>query len=194
MRNEVGTGVGRAPAPAPLAAPTPLAAPARGQFRFAVMVAVGMLLATLVVAWVYDLPVREPDSVAGPTWLRLPLILLAAFLLDVLPRATARAWRRRGLQHLPGTVREVVRDRWGLPHLTFALVGLGAWYVTYASFRNLKSFVPFVNLHLWDDTLEDIDRVLFLGHNPVAATHALFGTGLAAEFFSFLYIADRKSV
>src|SRR3712207_1944794 len=183
MRDEVATGVGRAPSPAPLAAP------ARGQFRFAVMVAAGMSVATLVVAWAYDLPVRDPDSVAGPTWLRLPLILLAAFLLDVLPRASARAWRRRGLQHLPGTVREVVRDRWGLPHLTFALVGLGAWYVTYASFRNLKSFVPFVNLHLWDDTLEDIDRVLFLGHNPVEVTHALFGTGLAAEFFSFLYIA-----
>jgi PAP2 superfamily len=183
MRNEVGTGVGQVPAQAPLAAP------ARGQFHFAVMVALGMSLATLVVAWVYDLPVRDPDSVAGPTWLRLPLILLAAFLLDVVPRAAARAWRRRDLRHAPGAVREVVRERWGLPHLTFSLVGLGAWYLTYASFRNLKSFVPFVNLHLWDGTLEDVDRVLFLGHNPAEVTHALFGTGVAAHFFSFLYIA-----
>jgi len=153
------------------------------------MIALGMSVATLVVAWVYDLPVRDPDSVAGPTWLRLPLILLAAFLLDVVPRAAARAWRRRDLRHVPDTVGEVVRERWGLPQVSFALVGLGAWYLTYASFRNLKSFVPFVNLHLWDGTLGDIDHVLFFGHDPVVLTHALFGTGVAAHFFSFLYIA-----
>src|SRR3712207_879790 len=174
MRDEVATGVGRAPSPAPLAAP------ARGQFRFAVMVAAGMSVATLVVAWVYDLPVRDPDSVAGPTWLRLPLILLAAFLLDVVPRVSARAWRRRDPRQVPGLVREVVRERWGLPHVAFALVGLGAWYLTYASFRNLKSFVPFVNRHLWDGALADLDRVLFFGHDPVQLSHAFFGTGLAA--------------
>jgi PAP2 superfamily len=183
MRDEVGTGVG------PVSASAPPDVPARGQFRFAVMVALGMSVATLVVAWIYDLPVRDPDSVAGPTWLRLPLILLAAVLLDVVPRAVARAWQRRDLRHVAGAMREVVRERWGLPHLRFALVGLGAWYLTYASFRNLKSFVPFVNLHLWDGTLAEVDRVLFLGHDPVTLTHALFGTGFAAQFFSFLYIA-----
>ncbi len=165
-----------------------VAGPVRGQFRFAVMIALGMSVTTLVVAWVYDLPVRDPDSVVGPTYLRLPLILLAAFLADVLPRAVARARRRRPGQ-LVTTVREVVRERWGVPHVTFALVGLGAWYLTYASFRNLKSFVPFVNRHLWDDTLADLDRVLFLGHDPVELTHAVFGTGAAAPFFSWVYIA-----
>jgi hypothetical protein len=184
MRDEVGTGAGRVPATAPLMAPE------RGQFRFAVMVAVGMGVATLVVAWIYDLPVRDPDSVAGPTWLRLPLILLAAFLLDVLPRAAARAWHGRDVRHVWSTLQEVVRRRWALPQVRFALVGLGAWYVTYASFRNLKSFVPFVNRHLWDGALADVDRVLFFGHDPVELTHAAFGTGgAAAEFFSFLYIA-----
>jgi len=183
MRDEVGTGVGAQPAASALAGPV------RGQFRFAVMIALGMSVTTLIVAWVYDLPVRDPDSVAGPTWLRLPLILLGAFLLDVLPRAAGRAWRRHEVRRLPGTVREVVHERWGLPQVSFALVGLGAWYLTYASFRNLKSFVPFVNLHLWDGALADVDRVLFFGHNPVVLTHALFGTGVAAQFFSFLYIA-----
>ncbi len=186
MRHEVGTGVGTGMEQ--VSGVAPAAHPARGQFRFAVMVALGMSVATLVVAWVYDLPVRDPDSVAGPTYLRLPLILLAALLADVLPRAAARAWRRRDLRRLPALVREVVRERWGLPHLTFALVGLGAWYLTYASFRNLKSFVPFVNRHLWDDTLADIDRLLFFGHDPVELSHALFGSGIA-PFFSFVYIA-----
>ncbi len=166
-----------------------LAGPARGHFRFAVMIALGMSVATLLVAWVYDLPVRDPDSVAGPTYLRLPLILLAAFLADVLPRAVARAWRRRAPGRVVEAVREVVRERWGLSHVTFALVGLGAWYLTYASFRNLKSFVPFVNRHLWDDTLADLDRLLFLGHHPVELTHAVFGTGAAAHVFSLVYIA-----
>ena len=170
-------------------APAPLTHPARGQFRFAVTIALGMSAATLVVAWVYDLPVRDPDSVAGPTWLRLPLILLLAFLLDVLPRAAARAWRRRDLRRLPVLVQEVVRERWTWPHVAFALVGLGAWYLTYASFRNLKSFVPFVSGHLWDSTLADLDRALFFGHDPVELTHAVFGTGIAAPFFSFVYIA-----
>lgn len=183
MREGSGTGVRQAHAAAPLADPAP------GQFRFAVTVALGMSVATLVVAWVYDLPVRDPDSLAGPTWFRLPVILLAAFLLDVLPRAVARSWRGRDLRRLPAVTREVVRQRWTLPHVTFALVGLGAWYLTYASFRNLKSFVPFVNRHLWDSTLADIDRVLFFGHDPVEVTHAVFGTGAVAPFFSFVYIA-----
>jgi hypothetical protein len=187
MREGVGTGVETGAGP--VRQPAPLAEPGRGQFRFAVMVALGMSVATLVVAWVYDLPVRDPDSLAGPTWFRLPVILLAAFLLDVLPRAATRSWRGRDLRRLPTVTAEVVRERWTLPHVTFALVGLGAWYLTYASFRNLKSFVPFVNRHLWDSTLADLDRLLFFGHDPVVVTHALFGTGVAAPFFSFVYIA-----
>ena len=183
MRGGAGTGVGQVRAAAPLAHP------ARGQFRFAVTVALGMSVATLVVAWVYDLPVRDPDSLAGPTWFRLPVILLAAFLLDVLPRAAARSWQHRDLRRFPALTADVVRQRWTLPHVTFALVGLGAWYLTYASFRNLKSFVPFVNRHLWDSTLADIDRVLFFGRDPVELSHAVLGTGVAAPVLSFVYIA-----
>ena len=83
----------------------------------------------------------------------------------------------------------MVRERWHLAHLKFALIGLGAWYLTYASFRNLKSFVPFVNRHLWDGVLEDVDRMLFLGHDPAVVMHDLFGTGFAAHFLSFVYVA-----
>ncbi len=158
----------------------------RGGFRFATTVALLLFATTLVVAWIYDLPVRDPDSVAGPTYIRLPLILLAAFLADVLPRAL---WRARNPLRLARPFRAVVRERWGWDHLSFALVGLGAWYLTYASFRNLKSFVPFVNGHLWDGALEDVDRALWFGHDPATVLHQLFGTGAAAHFFSFVYIA-----
>jgi hypothetical protein len=148
--------------------------------------AVAIAVTTLVMAWIYDLPVRDPDSVAGPTYLRLPAILLAAFLLDVLPRAL---WRARNPLRVVPRFREVVRERWGWAHLRFALIGLAAWYVVYASFRNLKSFVPFVNRHLWDGVLEDVDELLFLGHDPAALLHTLLGTGVTAHLLSFVYVA-----
>jgi hypothetical protein len=155
-------------------------------WRFAVALAAGIAAVTLVMAWVYDLPVRDPDSVAGPTYFRLPVILLAAFLLDVLPRAL---WRSRTPLQLSTNFRSVVRERWAMAHVRFALVGLVAWYVIYASFRNLKSFVPFVNRHLWDGWFEDVDRVLFFGNHPAELLHGLLGTGAAAHVLSFVYVA-----
>jgi hypothetical protein len=141
---------------------------------------------TVVVAVSYHLPVRDPDGVAVPTYIRFPAILLLAFLTDVLPRT---AWRSRSLRRLPGTLSAVVRERWPWEHVRFALVGLGAWYLTYAAFRNLKSFVPFVNRNLWDDSLERFDRVLWLGHDPATVLHQVFGVGWAAHFFSVVYVA-----
>lgn len=158
----------------------------REEFRFAVYVAVSLAVVTLVMAWIYDLPVRDPDSVAGPTWFRLPAILLAAFLLDVLPRAL---WRARNPLRLVPHLTAVVRERWTLAHVRFALIGLGAWYLTYASFRNLKSFVPFVNRHLWDGFLEDVDRVMWLGNEPAEVLHGWLGTGVSAHVLSFVYVA-----
>jgi hypothetical protein len=158
----------------------------RGDFRFATLLALALAATTLVMAWIYDLPVRDPDSVAGPTYLRLPAILLAAFLADVIPRAL---WRARRSLRPDRHVVEVVLERWGMAHTRFALIGLGAWYLTYASFRNLKSYVPFVNRNLWDGVMADLDRILWLGHEPAEVLHALFGTGAAAHFFSFVYIA-----
>ncbi len=158
----------------------------KGGWRFAVAVAAALAVATLVMAWIYDLPVRDPDSVAGPTYLRLPVILLAAFLTDVLPRAVTRS---RSPLDLRRRFIEVVRERWTIAHVRFALVGLAAWYVTYAAFRNLKSFVPFVNRHLWDGVLEDVDRVMWFGHDPAEVLHSWLGTGAAAHVLSFVYVA-----
>ena len=157
-----------------------------GGFRFAVVLSLALAAVAAAVAATYHLPVRDPDGVVVPTYVRLPIILLLAFLTDVLPRAL---WRCRSVIRLPRTVTAVVRERWPWEHVRFALVGLGAWYLTYAAFRNLKSFVPFVNRHLWDRTLEDLDRILWLGHDPATVLHRLFGVGWAAEFFSFVYVA-----
>lgn len=157
-----------------------------GGFRFAIVISLALAAAAVVVAVTYHLPLRDPDGVAVPTYVRLPIILLLAFLTDVVPRA---AWRGRSVVRFPRTLVEVIRERWPWEHTRFALVGLGAWYLTYAAFRNLKSFVPFVNRDLWDSTLEKFDRILFLGHDPATVLHDLLGTGWAAQVLSFVYVA-----
>jgi hypothetical protein len=140
---------------------------------------------TAVVAATYDLPLRDPDGVAVPTYVRFPAILLLAFLTDVVPRAV---WQGRSLRRLPRTLVRVTRERWPWEHIRFALLGLGAWYLTYAAFRNLKSYVPFVNRHQWDSSLERFDRAVWLGHDPATVLHQLFGVGWAAQFFSVVYV------
>jgi hypothetical protein len=140
----------------------------------------------VAVAVTHHLPLRDPDGVRFPTYVRLPLILVLAFLLDVVPRAVLRANRVRGLA---ASLVAVVRERWPREHVRFALVGLGAWYLTYVAFRNLKSFVPFVNRSVYDDVMARADRVLWLGHDPAEVLHAVLGSGVAAHFFSFVYIA-----
>ena len=99
-----------------------------------------LTLVTVAVAAVLDLPLHDPDGIAGPAWVRLPLILTVMFALDVIPRAVIRA---RGLRRIPSSVTAVVRERWSRHSLLLVLVGLVSFYLTYASYRNLKSYLPF---------------------------------------------------
>jgi hypothetical protein len=156
------------------------------KFGFAVGLAVSLAIAAVIVSFVYELPLRDPDGVAGSTFVRLPVILLVGFLTDVVPRAFRRS---RGIHGFGEHFRAVVRERWPMEHVRYALIGLGSWYLTYAAFRNLKSFVPFVNPGDYDAQLDRIDRALFLGHDPAEVLHSLMGTGFAASFMSLIYIA-----
>ena len=87
------------------------------------------------------------------------------------------------------TTVDVVKERWPLDHVRFALLGLGSWYLSYVAFRNLKSFVPFVNHGLDDDQFASVDRWLFFGHDPAVVLHHLLGTGIAAHLLSGVYVA-----
>lgn len=156
-------------------------------FRFAHVCAGAMALATAWVASAYHLPIRDPDGGVIATYIRLPLIILAAWLVDVGTRAFLRSHGR--LRDLPTKVVEVVKERWHRRQIVFALSGLISWYVMYATFRNLKSYVPFVNRNLYDDDLARLDKILFLGNDPADTLHQLFGTTWAAEFFSVVYVA-----
>lgn len=149
--------------------------------------AVVLAVATWIVSATQSLPIRDPDGVVVPAYVQIPAILGLAWLLDVVPRALLRS--REDWAHFTTHFRGVVRERWNRRHTVFALTGLATWYVCYAAFRNLKSYVPFVNDKIWDDTLEKVDRALWLGHDPGNVLHSALGTTWAAEILSFVYVS-----
>ncbi len=132
------------------------------------------------------LPLRDPDGVAGPAWVRLPGIVLIFLALDIAPRALLR-WRTEGGPR--AAVRAVVADRWSASRLVLVAVGLASFYVTYVSYRNLKGALPFVRDSLADGPLLALDRAFLLGSDPSTVLHALLGTGVAAYVLSAVYIA-----
>lgn len=147
--------------------------------------AVVTLIAALAMAESLGLGLHDPDGSIGHTFVLLPLIVLVALVLDVLPRAIMRADSWRALRP---AVAEVWRDRWPAANLRFMLVGLVGWYVTYASVRNLKGFVPFANQELYDRELSRIDFAMFGGQSPAVLLHELLGTTIAAHVLSFFYV------
>jgi membrane-associated phospholipid phosphatase len=156
-------------------------------FRFAAAIGIAMAVVTVLVANHDHLPVRDPDDDIWPAYIRLPAMMLAALAVDVLPRAIWRS--RRAWRDFAGATREVFVERWPLSQVWFALSGVATWYLSYAAFRDLKAYVPFVNQKVWDPTLAHIDRILWFGHDPAQVLHHVFGTGFMAEVFSCIYVA-----
>jgi membrane-associated phospholipid phosphatase len=145
-----------------------------------------MALVMLLVASGVSLPLRDPDdTLVGPSWVRLPLLVLAAVLVDVLPRAWRRRSRGTGER---GALHSTFAERWPRSQIRFTLAGLTSWYVTYVAFRNLKNAVPFLNGSVWDIKLAALDRFLWFGHTPAVLLHDAFGTGWAASVFSVAYL------
>ena len=153
-------------------------------FGYAWAAGIAMAVATVVISVIAELPIRDPDSLI-PGYIRFPAIVLGAIALDVVPRLV---WRLKGGSRGVGaTFKAIMRERWTKAHWLFAVGGVSAWYLTYAAFRNLKSFVPFVNTNNWDNEFRHIDRILWFGNDPAVVLHDLFGTGWAAHFFSLVY-------
>ncbi|WP_082624244.1 phosphatase PAP2 family protein [Nocardioides sp. Soil805] len=151
-----------------------------------VVLAVGLMGAAVLVAGIEHLPLRDPDdSIVGPSYIRLPLLALACFLVDV----AVRALRGDGLAGWRSRVPGIVRERWSAPRVRLVLIGMGSWYLAYVGFRNLKSYVPFVRPHMLDEQLLRLDRELALGHDPATLLHDLMGTGFAAHLMSLTYVA-----
>ena len=144
----------------------------------------------LVASLTLDRSLVDPEGFLGPSWLRLPLLVLGAFLLDVLPR-TLWVSRMRPAD-MPDLVKARVRTHWDRERITLVVVGLVTFYITYVSYRNLKSFLPFVMGDLpedkYDRELHLIDRALMFGHEPATILHTIFGTGISSHFLSTIYL------
>ncbi|MGA8986539.1 phosphatase PAP2 family protein, partial [Aeromicrobium sp.] len=158
----------------------------RSGLEFSSALAVATVVVAIVMAESLGLGFHDPDGSTGPTYIRLPFIVLVALVLDVVPRAL---WRARSWRDTRDSAVEVWRERWTPANLRFMLIGLVGWYATYASVRNLKGFVPFANHQLYDTDLARLDRAMFLGHSPAVLLHQLLGTDLAAQALSFFYVA-----
>ena len=147
-------------------------------YAFAVGLGLTIAAVALVVNARYGLPVRDPDGFAGPAVVRLPAVVLLFLAADVVPRLL-----RRG-----AVAREVVRDRLAPQRLAVIAVGLGGFYLTYVSYRNLKGALPFARPDVLDEELLELDRALALGHEPADVLHGLLGTEHAAHALSAVYL------
>ncbi|KRB80323.1 hypothetical protein ASE01_02220 [Nocardioides sp. Root190] len=145
-----------------------------------------------------DRRLLDPEgSFLGPSYIRLPLLLIGALLLDLLPLTL---WRARGR---PSRVLPVVRQRlkthWTKERATLVGLGVISFYLTYVSYRNLKSFLPFVRSDpnaapgevkalSYDRELHLMDKVMFFGHDPSDVLHGVFGKTVTAEVLSPIYL------
>jgi hypothetical protein len=145
-----------------------------------------MGLVAVLVSQLLDRRLLDPDGFLGPAWVRLPAMVLGAFLLDVVPRSLWRSrWRfRTALTE----ARVLVHDHWTKQRLALLTIGLTCFYVTYVSYRNLKNYLPDLYDSTQDSLLHRLDRAAFFGHEPATILHAVFGETWAAHFFAFVYL------
>ena len=156
---------------------------------YALLVGIAVVMGALAViaAISLDKKLVDPEGFLGPSWLRLPLLLTAAFALDLVPRTL---WLSKFKPvAMPAVFVARVRTHWTRERLTLVVLGLVCFYTTYVSYRNLKSYLPFVMGETkYDRTLHLVDRLLMFGHEPGIVMQDLLGTGVAAYVLSYVYL------
>ncbi|WP_232679616.1 phosphatase PAP2 family protein [Nocardioides sp. R-C-SC26] len=157
-----------------------------------VAVAAVMGALALVVSLQYDRPLLDPEGkFLGPSWARLPLLVALALALDLVPRAL---WFSRMRPTVMVTViKERLRSHWTRDRSLLVVLGIVCFYVTYVSYRNLKSALPFVRdfdnpNDMFDRELNLLDKVLFFGGRPGPVLHDVLGTNIAAHVLSWIYL------
>lgn len=162
-----------------------------GVYRRAYVVLVGiaatMGILALVTAWSLGKSLHDPEGFLGPAWVRFPMLLFAAFLVDILPRTL---WLSRMKPRLmPRIVADRVREHWNKERIILVVLGIICFYTTYVSYRNLKSFLPEVRPGVtFDREMHMLDRAIFFGHEPATVLHGLLGTNLVAHVLSANYL------
>jgi hypothetical protein len=143
-------------------------------------------LLAVVVGHSLGLPLRDPEGFLGPAWIRLPLLVLGAFLADVVPRS---AWRSRGRpSQFLREANQIVREHWTRERISLVVIGLVSFYVTYVGYRNLKNYLPFIREGTQDPLLKAIDEAIFFGGDPAIFLHSVLGEGVTAHVLSFIYL------
>lgn len=158
----------------------------RRLFGVPLLVTVSCAVMMVVTAGIVGLPIRDPDGFLGPSYVRLPLVALVFVAADVVPRALLR---RPAPRELPGMLFRVLRERWSGPRLGVTAAGLAVFYLAYVTYRNFKSFLPFLQERREDPLLLDSDLWLVGGQYPGDILHALLGTGISAAVLSAVYMS-----
>ncbi len=158
----------------------------RWPYTFAVVLSASVGLTAIVASQILDLPIRDPDGFLGPSYVRLPLIVIMFFAAGIIPSAV----KRGGWVQIKASIRQTIKEDWTLKRLVYVSFGLGSFYACYVSYRNLKSFLPVIREGTLDDTwMLKLDHALTFGHNPGTILHDLLGTGIAAHILSTAYIS-----
>ncbi len=154
-----------------------------------VTIAVVMGVLAVITGKALGYPLRDPDGFLGPAVVRLPMLCLAAFIADIVPRTL---WRTRGrVSQFRGEARLLIREHWTRERITLVVLGMICFYVTYVSYRNLKNFLPFVRAgktRQGDYQLHKFDQWVLLGHDPSVVLHSLLGTSVSAQVLSWVYL------
>ncbi|WP_372729960.1 phosphatase PAP2 family protein, partial [Nocardioides sp.] len=156
---------------------------------YALLLGIAAVMGFLAVltAILLDKRLADPDGFLGPSWARLPILVGAAFLADLLPRTLWKSRMHPAL--MPAIFKARVHQHWTKDRVTLVVMGVVCFYITYVSYRNLKSFLPFVLSDTkYDRELHLLDKALLLGNDPAVLLHDVLGTGVAAYALSYIYL------
>ncbi len=81
-----------------------------------------------------------------------------------------------------------MRTHWNRERWTLVASGIISFYVVYVTYRNIKSFLPFVIETKYDRELHLLDHALLFGHDPATLLHTVLGTGFVAHILSYVYL------
>jgi membrane-associated phospholipid phosphatase len=151
------------------------------------LTAIALVVAAVVACDSAGISFRDPDNVAAGYVVMVGAGVALLVGVDVWLRAARLHRTRRPTREEMGAVR---RERWTARRAVAVGVALVSFYATYLAYRNLKALVPFLRPgDLFDRELADVDRGLFLGHDPASVLHDVLGTGIAAHVLSTTYAA-----